>query len=345
MDYVLILLCILILYKIHYYPNGRNDYLSFDSTNAIKGIFILFVFCSHFLGYINLKGGFFPLVFRLLGQRMVTCFLLYSGFGVMESISTKEATYINDIPRKRIAKVLFNFDFAVIFYVIVAIVTNNWKYPYTFAHTIKALVAWESIGNSNWYIFAIIIAYFCTYLGFIIERNKLERGLLITFILILLYCFLMSLVSDKSWIWYDTILCYPLGMILSLYKNKFNLIINKKKIWFLAILICLIIQAISYKWSNVFIIREIAMLTFSILIVIISYRFKIDNYILIWLGRHLFSIYIMQRIPMILFSYLRFDNNFVLFYFLFSLISTLLIVKPFELMLNKVWKNISTCVK
>ena len=46
---------------------------------------------------------------------------------------------------------------------------------------------------------------------------------------------------------------------------------------------------------------EVYSLSFVILISIISFKFKIENKILLWLGNNVFWIYILQRIPMIFF--------------------------------------------
>ena len=61
------------------------EYLSMDSTNSVRGFFIMLVFLSHFMQYytyensIDIYGGY---VSRTLGQMIVVMFMFYSGYGV-----------------------------------------------------------------------------------------------------------------------------------------------------------------------------------------------------------------------------------------------------------------------
>lgn len=92
-----------------------KDYLSVENTTSIKGIFIIIVFWSHIKGYIVIDNAFdsyafFPLT--LLGQGMVTMFLFYSGYGVMESIKKKGQEYIKSTPKNRLCATLYRFDIA-----------------------------------------------------------------------------------------------------------------------------------------------------------------------------------------------------------------------------------------
>ena len=103
----------------------RNDYLSFDTTNAIKGIFILLVFIKHATPYNTSSGyiydgigdNYFQIIDRYVGQWIVAMFLFYSGYGIMESIKKKGENYISSIPSKRLLTVLLNFDVAVLIYI------------------------------------------------------------------------------------------------------------------------------------------------------------------------------------------------------------------------------------
>ena len=94
--YIIILL--LSLYGISFIKSGFNqDYISKEQCNAIKGIFILFVFTRHIWPYLSKFGydfsapgdSLFMSIDRWLGQLLVVSFLFYSGFGVMESIKSK----------------------------------------------------------------------------------------------------------------------------------------------------------------------------------------------------------------------------------------------------------------
>lgn len=90
-----------------------RDYIDYDGIQPIKGIFILLVFMSHFVQYVELDGiwdlPYFQ-IRRYLGQLIVVPFLFYSGYGIAESIRKKGSGYINRMPVSRILKVLGNSE-------------------------------------------------------------------------------------------------------------------------------------------------------------------------------------------------------------------------------------------
>lgn len=106
------LLFLLVIARLRFSRQGfYADYLSFDTTNAIKGIFIALVFIKHVTPYIlnseyvfddSLLNLFFLYIDSQVGQWIVAMFLFYSGYGIMESIRKKGIAYIRSIPRKRI---------------------------------------------------------------------------------------------------------------------------------------------------------------------------------------------------------------------------------------------------
>lgn len=149
------------LYGIQLKPaNGESyitDYMSVDKTMAVKGIFIIIVFFSHFNSYVDytsVADVAYLEAFSKIGQRMVTLFMFYSGYGVMESIKKKQMSYVKKIPVQRFLGTLFRFDIAIVFFLILYLARNL---KVTAKQVILSFVGWDSVGNSNWYIFAILV--------------------------------------------------------------------------------------------------------------------------------------------------------------------------------------------
>ena len=140
------------------------DYLSKDKTNSIKGLFILLIVLTHSLPYIERSGYQFVRMddkiflssLYHIGQLVVVMFLFYSGYGVSESFKKKGMNYAKSMPRHRILSTLLNFDVAVIFFIILSLILGI---TLTVKQSLLALTAWESVGNSNWYIFIILLCY------------------------------------------------------------------------------------------------------------------------------------------------------------------------------------------
>ena len=175
---VLYLLIVLIAtYRLKFCHIGfNNNYLDKEQSNSIKGIFILIVFLCHIYPYIDNAGyimssfpdQLFPIINQHIGQLLVVMFLFYSGYGVTESIKQKGQTYIKSYPKRRILSTLLNFDVAVLFFLFVNILLGIKMSGNQIA---LSFICWESVGNSNWYIFVIILCYFITYISYVISKK------------------------------------------------------------------------------------------------------------------------------------------------------------------------------
>lgn len=322
--------------KLQGYKNGFfEDYMSLEKTTSIKGIFILIVFIQHAMSYLVVDNNIFDkvgyiLINDIISQSMVSCFLLFSGYGVMMSIDKKGYQYIKNIPRKRVLKILIHFDIAILLFYVVGLALGKNIDP---IQLIVSLTGWESIGNSNWYIFDILILYLLTFISFIVFKNKKIVGLIVNVML----CGILLLVlrEFKDLWWYDTILCYPAGMIFYYLKPYLdNILMKNKALYWIAMVVLFIVLVISFKFKSYFLALVIKNVVFAITVVFITMKFSINNKILYFLGKHLFSIYILQRIPMILLSQLGLNSNNYLFVLL-SFVVTLIISLIFDYLMNK----------
>ena len=183
------------------------------------------------------------------------------------------------------------------------------------------MIAWEDLGNSNWYIFVILACYFSTWLSFKVTNGK-KALLLNLFFIILIWAALVY--SGKLSHWYNTIIAYPLGMALGYYQkeiSEFNY-----KYYFLMLLLALtvlvIVDFIPVQIRGV--VHNIRTVAFSELILLIMMKSRIQNKVLGWFGINLFILYIYQRIPMIVLS-VYFDLSPFIFIILSVIISCLLV--------------------
>lgn len=309
-------LLLLVVSSLRYNVNGYNeDYLAFGTTNAVKGIFILLVFISHVVPYIvdagyvydGIMGDLFWRVHSWVGQWIVAMFLFYSGYGIMESIKKKGEDYVALIPRRRILTVLLNFDIAVLVYVILAWSLAN---EMSIGKILLSFVGWESVGNSNWYIFVIILAYLITYVSFVCFKNKRISTYTVCS---LLFLAMLVLSVFKGTYWYDTILCFGAGLLYSQRKVVAESFARKHYVLSLTIVLiaCVLFYNVPY-WIrglryNMFCIA------FCLLNVLLTMKFRINSNLLIWFGKNLFPLYIYQRFPMILLSSVA-GGYFVLHY-------------------------------
>ena len=322
MLFVLVAYVFVCIYGIKIHRTSDANYLSKENTLSIKGIFILMVFMSHFNAYCEFSGkydGLYLLPFKLIGQGMVTMFLFYSGYGVMESIRKRE-NYVNGIPKNRMLNVLFQFDIAVLPFAILKLVLGE---KITISRFVLSLIGWESLGNSNWYIFAILVLYAFTYISFKIFKKKHWAGALGVFVLTLFYI-VFILLCKKGVYWCDTALCYSLGMFWSLGREKLDKIINKN---IFVYILLVFVSVIGFFLINNAYIRQLFL---TVGIVLVTMRLEFGNKILKWCGDHLFELYILQRIPMIIFDRTGFIEFNMYLSFVFSLCITVLLAILFK---------------
>ena len=317
--YIVFLLLLLVINSKLFVKDYNKDYLSKDNTSAIKGLFILIVFASHIMQYalynnkVDLLGR--NLIINI-GQLMVTMFLFYSGYGIFESLKRKKDNYMKSFFKNRIIKTWFNF---VIFVVIYLIIDYVLKINYPIKTKLLSLIGFESVGNSNWYMFDIIILYFITFISYLLskkEKNFLIINLIITFIF-----FIILYKIKPSW-WYNTLLCYSFGMIFSYFKDAFeSLFINNKKFnnfkYLIVLFISVILFIILFLYGKKIILYEVCTLLFCFIIVLFTLKININNKILIYSGKNLFFLYMTQRIPMIILS----NHNYNIHVYKFFLIS------------------------
>lgn len=270
----------------------NTEYLDRNQCDTIKGVCILLVFVSHFMQYVAKAGGY--VINLYIGQLMVAPFLFFSGYGVMKSIQAKGRNYVMAMPKRRILSTLINFDIAVSLYALLNLVLSH---PMSFAQVMLSFIGWDSVGNSNWYIFVILLCYAVSFIAGLMSHRPAYIALITG-----LGCFvcMIALSYVKSYWWYDTILCFPAGMLYAEFKSSIECFLER--IWPIALfltifaVICLMIRCPVFHGVG----WNVKAVLFVFMIILVIMRFPFRNGALGWLGHQLFPIYIYQRIPMIL---------------------------------------------
>lgn len=312
MDILIILAIFILFYRCEFCRNGFfDDYISRKSTMAINGFFILLVFFTHAYQYINVTADNMPLFYFFrahIRQLVVTTFLFYSGYGIMESIKRKGSLYIETIPQKRVLKIWLNFAIAVCFYTVLMV---YYQQHFTVKQFVLSLFAWDTMGNSNWYVFAILALYVIVFITFksyysISKKSSVIATFIATFFLVVI---LMHLRKEAVWC-YNTLFCFPTGILYSYLKPRIEKIIQNCNVSYCVSLVFSILVFLmayflcddySKNWNLFW--YQVMSIFFPITIMILSMKIKFKNHILSFLGGSaLFSIYILMRIPMIILS-------------------------------------------
>lgn len=335
------ILIVLVIFMIFYKSKigNNNDYLSYRQTTAINGCFIILVFFRHLSEYTSFNGILdipMNLINKYMSQLIVVMFLFNSGYGIMESIKNKD-DYINTIPKKRIFNTWLQFALCVLMYIIVILAMGT---NLSIRHILLSFIGWDSIGNSNWYIFVMLFMWLFTWVSFKIVKNNYKKSLFMTAFLSIVFSIIL-MIAGKGDYWYNTILCYPFGMLYSLYKDKVDNYIKKDKVNWIKIFIIVIVlfgifSILLLKNPKFILAYEIESVLFAIIIVMLSMKIKINNNVAYWFGQNLFGLYMLQRIPMILLSNVQLNSYvYALLCFVFMIILGYLFNKLYKKTIQK----------
>lgn len=282
-----------------------DDSMDRKQTDAIKGFFIWMVFFSHILLEVR-ASGFRPdlavdtIGYRIsleLGQLVIVPFLFYSGYGVMEAIMNRGRDYLDLFPRHRLLTTLLNFDVAVLCFIVLNLFMGvrmgmkqiGWS-----------LIGWDSVGNSNWYIFVILYCYLVSWIsGKFFPDSGVKIVVMTAFLVLAGEAALSFLKHGQHW-WYDTMLCYPTGMMLSLYKGRITAFFKRFYLPVIGVLLALFLFLHFQSWLPSFrgLTYNAKSIVFALLIVLATMKVKTGNKFLYWSGLCVFPIYIYQRLPM-----------------------------------------------
>ena len=282
-----------------------EDCLERKQTDAVKGLFIWMVFLSHAMLDVR-ASGFEPTSiwdisgFRFraeLGQLVVAPFLFYSGFGVMSAFKNKGKEYLARFPYHRMLNTLLNFDIAVLVFVALNITMGVHM---DLKQVGWSLIGWRSIGIDSWYIFVILICYLASWISGKLFPDGGWRIATMTTSLILFGEAVLSFLKHGAPWWYNTMLCYPAGMFLSVYKNEILEFVKRCYVPILCVLLTVFLFLHFQRWipalrGLTFNAKSIA---FVLLIVLITMKVKTNNLFLNWSGACVFPIFIYQRLPM-----------------------------------------------
>lgn len=343
MFYILMIGLLIVIAEAKFAPAGKfnTDYLSKESTTAINGIFVFLVFLCHAIGYVTVDPSIdvqWTTMHSYMGQLVVVPFLFFSGYGIMCSIKAKGTTYVKGMFKKRFLPLLLHFDIAVFLYFLLNLIFI--KRSYSLKDTLLAFLTWTSIGNSNWYIGAMLLLYITVIVSFLIFR-KCKLPALVTMTLLTGIIILLIIRTDKPSYWYNTMLVFTFGMWYGYLKDKIDLIVIKNSFTYLFALLMatgVFVVLFDRRHSRT-IYHSIWSIAFAAIIVLVMMKVKIGNPILSTLGKHVFSIYILQRIPMLLIRHFGItDNSFN--FILLSFPATLIIAFVFDKAISYIDKKL-----
>lgn len=347
MIWFVVILLLIVVKSARLEPAGRfnDDYISRSTANNIKGIFVFLILISHAAVFCPLTGTFdAPYVaFKVhMQQLVVVMFFFYSGYGITEQIKQKGADYIKRIPLHRFLPVLINTVMAVLLLLILQTILGE---KFSLDHILLSLIGYYSLGSSYWYMFAILVCYLLIFIGYIPHIIAPKKATLyisqaITTVLIILFVY-WQMRMDRPWWTFDTIIIIAVGGWYSIFKDQIEKVFMHSNVTYL---LFLVIGVALYTFSsdrnnNSIYDYSLWAGAFCLIVLLLTMKIRFSSTFLEFLGQHIFPIYMLQRIPMIIMDHIGFSTAHEYLFVVISFLATLLMITPFEklsdLVLNK----------
>ncbi len=317
------LILLLALYGAKFRANGIfTGYLSPKSSSAIKGIFILLIFVSHFSYYVGTFTAPLDLAFiqlrTMLGQTVVVYFLFCSGYGVMLSAATRGEEYMRSFPVKRILPTLLAYDLAQVLFLLVELGRGQ---SYSLSRILLTFLSWETFGNGidNWYIFIILSLYVISWLA--LRGRKADKPAVMV-ITAASFALIAVLACVKPRHWFNTLLCYPLGMWYYLYKEKIEGYLNSNAAYWKTAGAVGLLFVFFHKFWYLRPAYLTTMLLFALMVVVVTMKVQVNNRFLTYCGRHVQGLFLLHRIPMTILGGVSFMREQMHLWFISSVVFT-----------------------
>lgn len=350
MIYVLLFLTLFLCFicsgpRLNLRPLGEGAYITRERTCLVNGFFIWMVFVCHINGYglsLSFPDKEISYMLMKIGQCVVATFFFYSGYGLMTSIQKKGESYARTLLLHRLPTLFLHFSIAVLCYYVVAVYLGK---EVTIQRLLLSFIGWQSVGNSNWFIFVTFLSYVCIAVSTLVFFRKSKWCVcFFTAVLLVLYIVLFALYSNKGCWWVDTCLCIPAGMLFSLCRERLDKWMGKLRIPTIISAVVLSglglyiyrhnrqlsdcigaadIEIIWYFISNIGVC--IFALGVNYVFSCISFKRKPSSF-LVWSGGSaLFYLYIYQRIPMLIGAHYGFQQSHLILYQLACILLTLML--------------------
>lgn len=304
MSIIILLFLIAVICSIRCPFRYNKDHLSIEHTHMVNGIFIVLVFLRHFWQYVDQPTPYdtgFDAVNSFLGQTIVTTFIFYSGYGVTASIQKKGRPYLDTFPLNRILKTMVLFDIAIVFYLILSLVLRE---AVTVPRVLLSFVGIEGLGNSSWYIFAILCMYLLSWISFRCFANyqgKHRDEIILGTEVILTLIYMLIARRFLPGQYYNTVLCYPLGGFWYVYRAKIERLLQNDPLRYGATVLLGILYAAAHHFRHTnILIEQMQFIFFVLFFVLLTASFTLQSGVFKWMGENLLGLYILQRLPMII---------------------------------------------
>ena len=174
------------------------------------------------------------------------------------------------------------------------------KTDLTVGKVVLSFFGLSSVGNSAWYIFYMLFSYLAIYISFkFINNNKISLGIL--FLIFIIYTGIIYHVKFDSPAYYLVSFVLPFGILFSIFREK--LLVLFEKHYIVVFLLSCLLYVFSFIGRHYFRLDgwsyNFTAIAFTVVLILFTFKVQFKNKVIQYQGKHVFEIFILQRIPMI----------------------------------------------
>lgn len=301
---------------------------------------------------------------RQLRQLTVSTFFLFTGYGIMTSLTQKGKKYAGDLIAKRFFSLQLHLTLVMLIYVLVQFSVGN---TYSMPHILSSFAAWSSVGTPTWFIFVTLLSYLFIAISWHLWHRFHPIALVLS-VTTMLAIMIPLIISRGTW-WANSCLCLSAGMLYKMYQSEIEKFIKTIRIpvWCIGILLIPVgfyvyryLPNLEYKantYDEVVSVLGKSLLTrvyiqnagciifaLGILFFFAGIRFARKPSFLVWSGgAALFYLYLFHQLPMILGKHWGLNYSNPIFYKIMCIAITLLLARLscriFPFIDSHIWVN------
>lgn len=342
MDIFIVLLVLFFVWKIKF-VSINDEYLSYKSSMAMRGFFMMLVMCHHLAQYTS--GGMFFGHFVRIGFLTVSIFFFFSGYGLQKRHMSDD-DYKKTFLKKRIPAIVIPY---LIMTLVVWIVRAIGGKVFSLADIVVLFFKGEAIVPFSWYFTNILVFYLAFYLIMKLFGNKHHFMIVGAFACYLIWILICKKAGYDVW-WYCSSHLFVVGMVWAKYEKTILEFIKKHYFSSLGILIgaffvCIVLYLLMSRYNQFIDAVAVTKINIAVLFVLavllFSLKVKIGNPILDFFGKISFELYLSHGMFIWLFN--RVIDNDVLksvFIILSSVLFAVVLHKALKVIMiqyNKKW--------
>lgn len=195
-------------------------------------------------------------------------------------------------------------------------------------------------------MFDTLVIYLLVYISFSMVRfrsNKVREytGCVLMTVFTGVFIYILMKTGKENY-WYNSVIIFPVGCWYALLRDRIEKILMKNDCLYMGTALqAVIVYCISFqnRWKYGIEGYTVWAVVFVAVVVLFTMKVSVSSHIFTWFGEHVFSVYMLQRIPMIIFSDLGFAQNKYMF-LVICIISTILLADLFDRYIGKKIKQI-----